>query len=99
DDVARRVWIDPHRVMVAVDHLIGICLEGLAAVDRHVQTDATHEETSGILRIDANLTEVHRARIHAAHLPPRRAAVVGAIDTGRRGRLLRSRTTDTSPTL
>jgi len=96
DDVAGRVRIDPHRVMVAVNDLIGICLEGLAAVDRHVQTDATHQETSGILRIDANLTEVHRARIHAAHLPPRRAAVVGAIDAGGRGSFLRRRTATSS---
>ena len=55
----------------------------LAAVERQVQADAAEVDDLGIVRIDAHLAEVHRPRVGVVHLPPRRAAVVGAVEAGR----------------
>ena len=74
--------VDPDSMNVVVRHQRGIRLEVLSAIDRHMKADATHVDAIGVSRIDAHLTEVHRARIDRIHLLPRRAAVIRAIHTG-----------------
>ena len=52
----------------------------LAGVVGDVQLHAEHVDARVGAGIDADLAEVHRPRIHVAHLPPRGAGVVGAVD-------------------
>ena len=68
--------VDPDAMHVVVRHECRIGFKGAAAIHRQVQAHATHINAIGIHGIDAQLTEVHRARIRVALLGPRRAAIV-----------------------
>ncbi|PYR59366.1 MAG: hypothetical protein DMF85_07970 [Acidobacteria bacterium] len=50
-----------------------------------MQLDAAHQDRLGVVRIDADLTEVHRAGVFVVHLPPGRAGVVRTIEPRRAG--------------
>src|SRR4029078_4364952 len=57
----------------------GIAREGSATVVRDVELDTLDVDAVVVLWIDADLSEVHRPRIHAAHLLPARAGIVRAV--------------------
>jgi hypothetical protein len=59
--VIRVVWIDPDRVDVVVHDERRVDLPRLAAVDSEPHPDTTHIDAIGIVRVDADLTEVVRA--------------------------------------
>ena len=92
DQVVRVVGIDPEAVVVAARRLEA--LERLAAVVGHVQPEAHRVDRVRIVRIDADLAEhpavgvrvrsmnVFCSAREAAHLRPRLALVVGAVDRG-----------------
>ncbi len=58
---------------------------GSSAVERLVQPDAGHVDDLGVVGIDPDLAEIHRAGVGVVHLLPRRAAVVGTVEAGRLG--------------
>jgi hypothetical protein len=60
----------PHRMKVNVDLLCAVIAKSLAAIIRDVQLDAEHINALVVIRVNANLTEVHRARVGVAHLRP-----------------------------
>jgi hypothetical protein len=98
DDVVRVARVDPDGVDVVVDRLCDVGGDRLAAVQSLVQADATQIDDLGIVRIDPNLTEIHRPRVGVVDLPPGRAAVVGSIES-RRLSVQRLRRTATSAAL
>ena len=79
-DVFRIVRIDPHGVMIDVN-ADGRITNGLAAVvgDLHRRGRPVH--TIGVLRIDANLRVIERARVLGIRARPRRAAILTPIET------------------
>ena len=88
DQVVRVVGINEQRMVVAVH--ASQPLERFATVARHVQRQAHHVDGVLVVRVDANLSEhpavgggerTHVA-IRLAHLSPRLALVVRAIDFG-----------------
>ena len=68
--------------MVGVDLRSGGRVDRLAAIARHVQIDAAVDDDIRIVRVDADLAEVHRPRILVVHFLPRRAAIIGSVETG-----------------
>ena len=83
DDVVGVARVDPDRVDVVVDRLRDVGRNRLAPVKRLVQADAAEIHHFRVVRIDAHLAEVHRAWIGVVDLPPRRPAVVRAIQACR----------------
>ncbi len=63
-----------------MDRLAPLGLEGLAAVGRAIQRDAQHVEVLVVAGIDADLAEVHGARVDAVDARPRLAGVGGLVD-------------------
>src|SRR4029078_6767801 len=57
----------------------GIAREGSATVVRDVELDTLDVDAVVVLWIDAALSEVHRPRIHSAHLLPARAGILRAV--------------------
>ncbi len=82
--------VDPDAVHVVVRHQRRVGLEGAAAVHRHVQPHAPQVDALRAGGVDADLREVHRARVGAGRLAPRLPAVIGAVDPGGPLRLPRS---------
>ena len=90
DQVARVVGVDPQAVVIAARRLQP--LERLAAVVRHAQAEAHRVDGVRVARVDADLPEHPAVRVRvalherlllrreAAHLRPRRALVVRAVD-------------------
>ena len=72
--------IDPDPVHIVMRHERGIGFEGASAIHRQVKTDASHVDAIGIHRIDAQLAEVHRARIEVALLGPRRTTIARLVE-------------------
>ena len=85
DDVLGVRGVDPDGVHVVMRDARGVGLDGLAAVDRHLHADAAHVDDVGIRGIDADLREVHGARVGAVRLAPGAARVVGAPEAGLAG--------------
>ena len=56
---------------------------GLSAVDGLVEPDAAEIDHVRVVRVDADLAEVHRPRVGVVHLAPRRARIIRTIETGR----------------
>jgi len=73
----RRVY--PHRMKVDVDLLCTVSAKGLPSIIRDVQLDAGHINALVVIRINPNLTEIHRARIGIAHLRPGCASIFRTI--------------------
>ena len=69
DEVVRVLGIDPHGMLVRVNHA-GDDLEGAAAVHRALEPLAEMVDDVRILRIDPDLPKVPRYRAGGAHLPP-----------------------------
>ena len=66
--------IDPDRVIVDVAHVVE-AIPRLAAINRLRRSDAAGVDDVRVIRIDANLTEVHRPLVLVRHERPRRALV------------------------
>ncbi len=69
--------VDRARVLVDVQHLV----PRASAVRRLRPGQAGDVDRLVVGRIDAHLAEIHRPRILVVHLAPRRAGVVGAVET------------------
>src|SRR5438128_1904842 len=71
-----RARIDRERVAVGMDVLEAVLAPGLPAVLGDVEDEAEHVDLLVVLRIDADLAEIERARVEVALALPRIAAVV-----------------------
>ena len=80
DHVPAVLRVDPEGVLVRVDAVAAVLGEGLAAVLGPVQLHATYVQIIGIVRIDADATEVHRSRVQAVDAGPGFAAVGGLVN-------------------
>src|SRR5207249_4952249 len=72
--------VDPEAMLVGVDALAAVALEGLAAVAGAVEIHAQDIEVLVVARVDAHLAEVHRPRVETVHARPRLAAVGGLVE-------------------
>src|SRR5262245_13284392 len=72
--------IYPHRVKVYVNLLRPVVAKSLSAIVRDVQLNAKHIDALVIVRVNANLAEVHGARVGVTHLGPGRARILRSID-------------------
>src|SRR5205823_8672524 len=70
EHVIRVLWIDPHRVKVAVNPANYVRRPGLAAVIRDEHGRGELPDALIVVRIDPDLAVVHRPRIRVAHLAP-----------------------------
>ncbi len=85
--------VDPDGVHVAVNARESGLNEIMAAVFGHIDVDAAEPDFQIVVRIDADLAEVGRARIGIAHARPARAFIFGAIDAAE-GPMLDQRVND-----
>src|SRR5207302_614022 len=77
---------DPHLLWIVATGRALEAGEGLAAVGRHVARGVEGVDPVGIVRVDVDAAVVAAltvadARVVGGHLPPGRAAVVGAVET------------------
>src|SRR5262245_27708563 len=67
---------------VVVDRLGDVCRNRFACIQSLVQPDAAQVDRVGVVRIDANLTEIHWPGVRVVHLLTRRSVVFGPIEAG-----------------
>src|SRR5205814_1169469 len=80
EHVAAVLRVDPHGVAVGVDALARRRVELLAAVRGLVLLHAEDVDVLVVGWIDADLAEIHGARVEAVDASPRFAAVGGLVD-------------------
>ena len=78
--------IEPDRVVIGVNLRRGGGVHGLAGIGGHLKIDAAEDHHIGIVRIHADLTEVHRPWVRVVDFLPRAAGVVRPVESGDRVR-------------
>src|SRR5262249_28262600 len=82
NQVVRIDWIDPHRMVIAMDAPELSCrIQTPAAVLRYIHRGAQHVDTLIVLWINTNLAVIHRPRVNLVHLFPGGALVIRTKDS------------------